>query len=197
MWNQKLLNGDYFSDRDFDDLLPEEIKAAAYTHWTPINIIERVVEFINENQCQNVLDIGSGVGKFCLIAATLSKAHFQGVEIRKQLHFYSLSLAKASQLKNVSFSQENICDVDFEPFDCFYYYNPFFENIDPIRSIDNSLELSEHQYQNYVQCIQKALNKKTNGTFLITYQTNPKEIPNSYQLIYEEEGLDLCFWRKK
>jgi cyclopropane fatty-acyl-phospholipid synthase-like methyltransferase len=196
MWNEKLLNGDSFTDKDFDILLPEEHRTVAFTHWTPLNIIEKVVEFIKDNKCQKVLDIGSGVGKFCLIGASLSNAHFHGVEIRKQSHLYALSLAKATQLNNISFANQNICDVDFLPYDCFYYYNPFFENIDANRSIDNSLVLSEQNYQNYVQYIKTELNKKEEGTFLISFHTNPYEIPNSYKMLYEFENLFLCFWKK-
>lgn len=197
MWNEKLLNGDSFFDRDFDFLLPDEVRVSAYTHWTPILVIEKAVEFINEKKCKKVLDIGSGVGKFCLIASSLCKAHFHGIEIRKQSHLYAISLAKNTQLNNVSFSNMNVCDVNFSPYDCFYYFNPFFENINPDRSIDKNIVLNEQLHQKYVAHIKRELNKKGIGTVLITYHTNQIEVPNSFELVYEFENLDLCFWIKK
>jgi predicted RNA methylase len=192
----KLKIGQNILDRDFEILFPEEFRRSAFNHWTPIEIIKRICEFINEKGCQNILDIGSGVGKFCLIGSLLSSAKFHGVEIRKKYHLYAISIAKSNQLNNAIFSNLDICEVSFEPYDCFYYFNPFFETLDPKRSIDDQLILSENNRLKYIHHVKSELHKKPIGTILVTYFTNKIEIPNSYKLMFEYENLDLCFWEK-
>jgi len=76
------------------------------------------------------LDIGSGAGKFCLIGAASTKGLFYGVEQRKELVNLCKSIAKTHQINNVEIFHSNITEISFSDYDAFYFYNPFYENID-------------------------------------------------------------------
>ncbi len=54
-------------DVTFDDLYPEDIQNLSPMHWTPVDIARRASNFLAIPNAR-VLDIGSGVGKFCITA---------------------------------------------------------------------------------------------------------------------------------
>lgn len=182
------------TDKDFDSLLSESIRKQSEIHWTPLHIIEQSIEFFNEHSCSHLLDIGSGAGKFCLIGGTLTNAQLTGVEIRKHLHLQAFALKKDLGLNHVHLINKNIIEIDFSTFDGFYYFNPFFENIEEEGRIDHSLNYKTEQYHLYTNHVKKELDALKSGTCLVTYWTSEASIPESFQLI--EEQSNLCFWKK-
>jgi 16S rRNA A1518/A1519 N6-dimethyltransferase RsmA/KsgA/DIM1 with predicted DNA glycosylase/AP lyase activity len=193
----KIRNGIEISDKEFDLLLPESIRKQAEIHWTPFEIIQKCADFITQENCKNILDIGSGVGKFCMITSALTGAKITGVEIRKNLHLYAQSIAQSYLLSQVSFINQNITETDFSPYDCFYYYNPFFENIVLENTIDSAIPLKTQAFNAYTQFVKNELEKKEKGTCLMSYFTSHEHIPNAYQLIEHDENLSLSFWKKR
>ncbi|SEO26741.1 hypothetical protein [Niastella yeongjuensis] len=74
------------NDSHLNKLYPESIQLLAARHWTPLNIIQLVIPFLVTHPGIKVLDIGSGVGKFCVAGAYYKPyASFYGVEQRKDL----------------------------------------------------------------------------------------------------------------
>ena len=61
----KILN----DDAAFNTLYSPRIQAKASRHWTPLDVAKCAAEFLVPVNDVHVLDIGSGVGKFCLAAA--------------------------------------------------------------------------------------------------------------------------------
>src|SRR5438093_750487 len=61
---------DWFStDARLHKLYPESIRSLARMHWSPLYIIQKVIPYLAPNDTVKVLDIGSGVGTFCLAGA--------------------------------------------------------------------------------------------------------------------------------
>ncbi|OQP65719.1 hypothetical protein A3860_14030 [Niastella vici] len=60
----------FSSDAQFHNLYPQGIQLLSGQHWTPLHIVQMVVEFLTSEEDVNVLDLGSGVGKFSLAAST-------------------------------------------------------------------------------------------------------------------------------
>ena len=55
-------------------------------HWTPLCVSRKAADFLAAESNVSILDIGSGVGKFCLGAAYYKPdAYYFGVEQRKNL----------------------------------------------------------------------------------------------------------------
>jgi len=132
---------DFLNDKKFDGLYPEKVQKHSFIHWTPIEIIETAIDWLQINEKSKVLDIGSGAGKFCLLGSLMSKASFTGVEKRKDLSDVAIQLSEKLDLKNVSFINSDLVEVDFNLFNAFYYYNPFCEYIAEFDRIDETLHL--------------------------------------------------------
>ncbi|SRR5260221_10966181 len=177
------LNASLFSnDAAFDWMYPEHFQLLSLKHWTPLAIARKAAEFLAEPGAR-VLDIGSGIGKFCLAACyEFPETYFYGVEQRHELVYYAEEAKGYTQLSNVHFIYANITQVNFKEFDHFYFYNPFYENIDPDNQIDDTIEISESLYSYYTQYLFNALDQKPSGTRLVTFHISGEEVPSGYKL---------------
>jgi SAM-dependent methyltransferase len=177
------LNAGLFNnDAAFDWLYPEHFQLLSLKHWTPLAIARKAAEFLAEPDAR-VLDIGSGVGKFCLAAGYhFPETHFYGAEQRHELICQAEEVKSYIALPNVNFIYANITQINFKEFDHFYFYNSFYENIDPGNQIDDTIELSESLYAYYTLYLFKALDEKPAGTRLVTFHSFEQEIPPSFKL---------------
>ncbi len=191
------LNASLFGDdAAFDWMYPEHFQLLSLKHWTPLAVARKAAEFLAEPGAR-VLDIGSGIGKFCLAAGYhFPETHFYGVEQRHELICHAEEAKGYTQLPNVNFIYANITQVNFKEFDHFYFYNSFYENIDPVNPIDDTIELSESLYTYYTKYLYAALNEKPSGTRLVTFHSLEQEIPPSYKLADVSYDTLLKMWIK-
>ena len=56
------------SDRLFDRFLPYDLRRVSRQHWTPLVVALRVAEWLDLIGVRQVVDLGSGAGKFCVQA---------------------------------------------------------------------------------------------------------------------------------
>src|SRR5690606_23475627 len=110
------------NDSEFDKVYPSRYQKISKIHWTPVEVIKTTVEWLEENKALRILDIGSGVGKFCILGSIVSKLTFVGVEKRKNLFLQSKKIAAFFKTKNVFFINDNITNINFQEFDAFYYF---------------------------------------------------------------------------
>jgi SAM-dependent methyltransferase len=193
-----LTNKRLFSDdTEFDSVYPEHFQLLSLKHWTPLAIARKAAEFLSLPNTR-VLDIGSGVGKFCLTAGYhFRETFFYGVEQRHELHHLAENIKRYTDLPNVNFIYGNVTQINFNEFDHFYFYNSFYENIDPVNQIDNTIELSEGLYNYYAQYLYMALSAKPPGTRLVTFHSSEQEIPPDYRLADVSYDTLLKMWIKK
>ena len=186
------------TDIRFNQLYPPYIRELAGMHWTPLNIARRVIEFLAPDECVKILDIGSGVGKFCLAAARYRPyAQIYGIEQRGSLVECANEAKNILGLSNVSFHCGNFTQLNLKLYDHFYLYNPFFENIDRTVQIDNSILYSESLYNYYNQYLCKQFEVMPLGTRIATYCSWDEEIPPGYHLIDTNFQNLVKFWIKK
>ncbi|RUA29720.1 MAG: SAM-dependent methyltransferase [Bacteroidetes bacterium] len=185
------------TDNEFDKIYPLAIQKKSRIHWTPVKVAKIVANLLVDKAGIKVLDVGSGVGKFCIVGATLTEGIFTGIEQRKYLVDISNSLFDNYGLENARAIHANVTSIDFGFYDAFYFYNPFMENLCKSRRIDDIVTLSENHYTEYIIYVHSQLLNLPNGTKIVTYCSNGIKIPNSYKKIasYENELLDL--WVKK
>ncbi|MNV77598.1 hypothetical protein D3C71_1710350 [compost metagenome] len=100
-------------------------------------------------------------------------------------------------MSNVHFIHANITQVNFKEFDHFYYFNSFYENIDQLNGIDDTIETSIGLYLYYCQYLFTALEEKPVGTKLVTLQSLEQEIPSCYRLVDTFRGIFLKMWIKQ
>lgn len=105
----------------FEKLREEMVWSVA---WSKIGVINEAAVFFDG--CKNVLDIGSGVGKFVLLAAQIAKKiEFTGVEIDQ--NYYNISVEAKERLKvpNANFIKDDFKNIDLKQYDGIYIFNPF------------------------------------------------------------------------
>jgi SAM-dependent methyltransferase len=188
----------FSSESQFHLLYPASLHALARNHWTPLLVARKAANFLAVENGTSILDIGSGIGKFCLAAAYYKpKSAFYGIEQRKDLVDYAEAARKVLGLKNVSFIHGNLMHMDFKNYDHFYFYNSFYENLAIAEKIDDHFTYSIELYNQYNRFLYKQLEKKPSGTRVATYHGMEDIMPPDYL----EGGNDvddlLKYWVKE
>jgi SAM-dependent methyltransferase len=187
----------FSSDEQFDKLYPLHVQSLTSLHWTPLNIARKAAHYLAADYNARILDIGSGVGKFCLAAAYYKpKAFYYGVEQRKSLVSCAEIANDVLLFKNVSFFHGNFTMLDFRNYDHFYFYNSFYENLVGADRIDNSILYTAELYNYYNRYLYKQLERKPIGTKLATFHSLEDEIPPCYRSEASEFDNLLKFWIK-
>jgi hypothetical protein len=187
----------FSSDERFNQLYPTDIRLLSQSHWTPLSVAKKAANFLAPESNVKILDIGSGIGKFCLTAAMLRpNALFYGVEQRKELIHHAERAKRILGLKNVSFIHGNFTQIDLRDYNHFYFFNSFYENLTGTNKIDNNINYSSDLYNTYNFYLHGQLAQKRPGTRLVTYHSLEDEIPNTFQLVHAQMDNLLKYWIK-
>lgn len=170
----------------FDRMLPLCWRRFSVTQWTPVQVARRAAQLLVTGPESRVLDVGSGPGKFCLIGALATLGHFTGVEQRPRLVNFSRSLALRYGIPRVDFVCANAGDLDWGRYNAFYFYNPFYENLDPDKKIDEDVELSPSLYDRYIRMTQERLVQAAPGTRVVTFHGMGGDMPDGYERLVQE-----------
>jgi len=195
----QVLPEDWFiSDGSFLQFYPDAIQAYAKSHWTPIRVAKKAADFLGAEAGARVLDIGSGAGKFCLIAAHYRPgAFFYGVEQRREMVEQANRVKALTGLKNLAFMHGNITSVDLRSYDHFYFYNSFYENLIGSERVSDDLEYSEELYNYYNRYLYRQLDQTPSGTRLVTFHSLEPEVPRDFHVVASDMGNLLKFWVKE
>ena len=185
------------TDAVFDAALKKSVQGHSYIHWTPIEVILAAVDWLGTDSDNRILDIGSGVGKFCIIGAINSSAHFTGIEIRENLVNQANALKTKLKLTNAEFIHADIKEIDFKHYTSFYFYNPFCEHMAVSGSIDTQIQFDEDAYYRYQDFVIDQLKKTPKGTKLVKYCSHELDVSMDFDLhdMYFEGLLQL--WVKR
>ncbi len=184
------------SDAEFDEVYPERIKKLSEIHWTPIEIALMAIEWLELDENSRLLDIGSGVGKFCCIAGEMTDATITGVEKRKNLAQIAEKVIQDKNITNVRILNTNITKIDFKDYNAFYYYNPFCEQIATSDSIDDTISFSQKRFRHYEDYVIDQLDTMPISTRIVTYYSQEFTLPESYELRNLFYNSNLALWVK-
>jgi SAM-dependent methyltransferase len=187
----------FASDEQFNQVYPLSIQTLAARHWTPLAVARKAAKFLAAETGVRILDIGSGVGKFCLSAAYYKpKAYYYGIEQRKSLTSFAETAREIFRFENVFFTHGNFTQLDFKNFDHFYFYNAFYENLTGSDKIDNSIDYSGELYNYYNRYLFKQLEQKPAGTRVATFYSLEDDLPKAYHEVGSEFDNPLKLWIK-
>lgn len=193
-------SGNWEQDRAFDRLLPDDLRVRSALHFTPMHVAERAARWVDELGIRTVVDIGSGVGKFCVVAALASKASYVGFEQRARLVETSRQLASHFDLEaRVRFMEGTLGIGNLPSAEAYYMYNPFGENLfGPASQIDGDMEPCERRYEEDVRLAERLLADLPAGTYLILYNGFGGRVPEAFRRVRIARDLpnDLELWRK-
>lgn len=182
---------------NFEKRLPRKYQEMSGRHWSGDDAIFAASEFL----CQygsRVLDIGSGVGKFCILGASRYPDFvFTGVEKREDLVQVSNKQMQEFDIENCIFKNCDIREVDFSQYDSFYFFNSFLELIDNSCIMDEKSEVSEQEYFALNEYLFSALGNTKAGTRLVIYHGSDAIIPTSFKLVDTKLSNLLKFYIKE
>jgi predicted RNA methylase len=163
----------------FDALYPHDLYDLSRTHWTPVPVALEAARMLVTEPGFRVLDVGSGCGKFCLIAVLASEGVFTGIELRPRLdeearRAKGLLSGHTEAMNRVEFFCGDMQALDWGLFDGFYFYNPFYENLleDTPRErqiIDHEIELGSGHYFDLTRVVRRKLEEAKAGTRVVSY----------------------------
>ena len=171
-------------DWAFDAIYPPAIRAISRRFWTPVDVARRAARLLWQAGARRVLDVGSGVGKFVLVAAgAVPEMRFVGVEQRPHLVEVARRAHEQLQLPNVRFVVGEATSSSWHNFDGFYFFNPFAENlfVDEDR-LDDAVELTDSRFFRDVVRTERALREAPLGTAVVTYHGMSGRMPACYDL---------------
>jgi hypothetical protein len=188
------------SDARFDQLLPADLQALSRAHFTPVAVARRAADLLVSRAGDCVLDVGAGIGKFCLVAAAHATGGvFIGVEQRPRLVSIASELARQLEIPNVAFSGANAIEIDWSSFDAFYFYNPFVEHYATgMTPLDDTIERGPAHLFFYVRFVRQRLAEARIGTRVVTYHGFGAAPPSGYVRTADERigSGRLALWVK-
>ena len=179
---ETLRSGTLVDDRLFDDVYPLHIRRASSIHWTPVEVAVRAAKLLAIEPGARILDIGSGVGKFCIVAAAAVDARVHGIEHRP--HLVAIAERAAARVGvEVTFRTRTFAPEDAEGVDGIYLFNPFAENVcSSADSIDVTVERSFARFERDIATAEELFRQARVGARVVTYCGFGGRLPAGYTL---------------
>jgi SAM-dependent methyltransferase len=188
------------SDQEFDQVYSIHQRWVSSRQWTPVAVAARAARLLTNDGREAVLDVGSGVGKFCIVGALATKALFKGVEQRPHLVSSARAAARRFGTQRAVFFEGDFTMIDFSVFDGFYLFNPFEEQLrnGVVNPIDRTIELSPRLFRHHLQGLMRKLGEARRGARVLTYYGHGGPMAPGYSLVHSEPaGMDtLLLWER-
>jgi hypothetical protein len=184
-------------DADFDRFLPDDLRAASDVFWTPLDVVTRAAEWIDQLGIKTLVDIGSGVGKFCIAGALATRCAFIGIEQRSRLVSEARSLASFFGVqKRVTFMEGRFSPITTPTADCYYLFNPFWENMFQRQDwLDQEIELGPERYRQDLRAAKVLFRSLPIGSYVLTYNGIGTHLPDEFEEVLVDRarpgGLQL------
>ena len=162
-----------------------------------INVAAVAARFLAPNASASVIDIGAGVGKFCIAGSLYTKGTFTGIEQRKNFVTIGNKVIKQLGIANVSLLHGNFTELDISAYTGIYFFNSFHENLVFADALDNKVEMSTELFEQYSAHLLSQLNTMPVGTRLATFWLAITEIPGCYKLQESHFNHLLKLWIKE
>src|SRR5258708_14872069 len=190
------VNSSSVLDDRFDQIFPSPLRKFSSIFWTPVTIAAQASQLLVDRRGTRVLDIGSGVGKFCLVAAALTDGYFTGIEQRKDLVKAAKDAVAKQRITNIQIIHGDVTEHSFSEYDAFYLFNPFEAYVFKISKINGVVPVFVKLYLKCVKHVAAELARKSIGTRVVTYAGIAYEVPNCYACKRSDFGGDLKLWVK-
>ena len=184
------------TDEEFNGISGKHIASLSNLHWTPLKIARKASEWLCNSKDSKILDVGSGIGKFCLVGALTTDGEYTGVEQRENLVKISNKIIDQNKISKVKFIYNNFKHINFNNYTGFYLYNPFWENIANDKLIDNKITVSESLYKEYNKLLSDKLSKLKAGVLVVTYLMKEDDIPQCFSIKKHQFDRKLILWQK-
>ena len=178
----------------FIKLLPAKLKDLDHEYWSDYDHIQQSCEWLKN--CNNILDVGSGVGKFCIIGTQILSSNFFGIEIKSQLYKQAKTILSHLPKHHVKFIYGDLFELSLLDYDGLYIYNPFVENISLGKKIDNSIHYSERVYNALHNQLMIKLDTLKPNSLVVNNSFVTDYFNENFELIDVHSDPSLTLWKK-
>jgi SAM-dependent methyltransferase len=189
------------NDQSFDRFLPEPLRLVSSQYWTPLAVVKRAADWLEDVGIRTVVDIGSGAGKFCAAGALFSRCRFIGLEQYSSLVRSAVALVDLFGLSDrVSFVAGDLRAVTAPVGDAYYFFNPFGEywlGADYPTEADG--DVIGMRWAADIAAAEDLLRSVPEGTWILTHNGFGGRMPAGYELVRVDGKLAgvLRLWRKR
>jgi len=187
------------ADADWDRIYPRKYVELSSLHWSPVAVAQRAAKLLSRGPETRVLDVGAGVGKFCVIAAVTTPGLFVGVERCGDMVDIARATAHRARTSRTRFIHAHADDIDWTNFNGFYLFNPFAQVRWPDLRMSGPTVPEPAEYQRLVAYTQASLAASRPGTRIVTYFGFGGEMPKCLrQTLKQPYGNDFieCWERE-
>jgi SAM-dependent methyltransferase len=184
------------TDALFDSLYPTGQRFRSRNHWTPVAVARRACALLAPKRGESVLDVGSGVGKLCLVGALLTDATWVGAESEPQMIRVAEAAVRRLQLGDrVRFVHADATTIDWTGYAAIYMFNPFAEGLLHARTNAGAHD----RFALNIERTRARLATIPVGTRLVTYHGFGGQVPAGFELEHEEPARQdrLCLWVRR
>jgi len=141
-----------------------------------------------------VLDVGSGIGKLCLVGAATTRATWTGAELDADMIREAREAARYMGLDaRATFLHQDATQLDWTQYDAIYFFNPFAEEF-----VKRRLDLTARMDRFFLtlERARRQLLTTLAGTRVVTYHGIGGEMPDGFTLLHREPAREdsLCLW---
>jgi SAM-dependent methyltransferase len=181
---------DLLHDETFDAQLPHYVRERSRQYWTPVSVAARAAAAFALMGAKNILDVGCGPGKFCVVAGCLRpELRVHGIEQRPRLVRVGRRLARHFNAPNVHFWAGDATHLSWDQYDGFYFFNPFAESVfGDAERFDDSVSFSTMRFGVELLRAESKLARARVGTVVITYHGLGGAIPSTYELVSDDHA---------
>jgi len=195
---RRLAGENRLPDVVFDLLYKPHHRRISDMFWSPVAVVRKAMEWLPTDKRLSILDIGCGVGKFCLVGALASKHKMHGVELRPHLVKEAEKVIKLFPESSISLKCGDAFAYDWTKFNVLYFFNPFAELNFPALQSEGETKSEGNVFARSVEQTQKRLDKLPRGTTVITYYTIGAPFPSGFERL-QAQHFDtgyLELWKK-
>jgi SAM-dependent methyltransferase len=183
-------------DEVFDQIFPRIARFRSSVHWTPVEVAIRVAELLEAAPGGQILDVGAGVGKVCIIGAlTTHDTAWFGIEKNPAMVRVARKAAERMGVEHrTRFLAGDAMMFDWSTFGGIYLYNPFAESLFTDEEIEPGAR--RQAYIDEVRAVEKLLDGLGAGARVVTYHGFGGDMPNSLELVVREKVREdeVCLW---
>ncbi len=195
---RRLAGENRLPDVVFDLLYKPHHRRISDMFWSPVAVVRKALEWLPADKRLDILDIGCGIGKFCLVADLASKHRIFGIELRPHLIKEAQKVVSLFPGSSISFKCGNAFDYDWAKFHVLYFFNPFAELNFPDLLSKGVKKPEGNPFPESVLRTQRRLAILPRGTFVVTYYTFGAPMPQGFERL-QAQHFDtgyLELWKK-
>lgn len=160
------------ADARLDSLYPEPHQGFRPQHATPVEVALIAARWLADVPNAEVLDVGAGAGRFCIVGALATGARFVGVERREHLVDAARAAATALGVERARFVWGELADARgaHATYTGYYLFNPFAEHVlPPEQRIDDEVPHDAARRRADIARVERVLARARPGTRVVTW----------------------------